>query len=130
MDALSQTDPLVRELTTHRTPGNQINEDVRVAVVDAPGAGGASHCYQITPAEGPVCTINFQNGTVEQTGVNGVTQEALLAVVLDRLQSFQKGPFGCIENATALLYVVNALDALHARTQNRVRRGVEGKLEK
>lgn len=119
-----------RELKIHQTPGNPVNDALRILVVDPPGVGGANHCYQIQPDDGPMCTINFQNGTIPEHGVNGVTQEALLAVVIDRLRSFQKGPFGCIENAAALLYCVNALDALHARTQDRVRRGVEGKIEK
>jgi hypothetical protein len=33
----------------------------------------------------------FQNGPIAEVGVNGVTHEVLLAIVADRLRSFQKG---------------------------------------
>jgi len=31
------------------------------------------------------CGIAFQNGPIKEFGVNGITQEALLAIVIDRL---------------------------------------------
>jgi hypothetical protein len=70
--------------------------------------------------------ILFQNGLIPEAGQNGVTQEALLAIVIDRLRSFQLGPFPCRENAIALTKCEEALMWLQKRTANRVRRGVEG----
>jgi hypothetical protein len=70
--------------------------------------------------------IRFQNGPINEHGVNGISQEALLAVVIDRLRSFQAGPYACRENATALTKCEEALMWLKLRTQRRIDRGVEG----
>jgi hypothetical protein len=70
--------------------------------------------------------VRFQNGPIKENGINGVTQEVLLAIVIDRLRSFQAGEFVCRENAVALTLVETALMWLHKRTHDRMRRGVEG----
>jgi hypothetical protein len=57
----------------------------------------------------------------------GVTNEALLAVVIDRLEGFQRGEFPCPENALALSGCRLALDSLQKRTRDRLTRGVENK---
>jgi hypothetical protein len=70
--------------------------------------------------------VLFQNGPINEVGVNGVTQEVLLSIVADRLRSFQSGPFSCRENAIALTKIEEALHWLQQRTLARMRRGVEG----
>lgn len=109
---------------------------VEVMVLDEPGAGGACHRYGVR--WGPVkeiaphavvidgVMISFQNGPIKEDGINGVTQEALLAIVIDRLRSFQAGPFACRENALALTKCQEALMWLQTRTRDRLARGVEG----
>lgn len=125
----------MREITSHIV--NPVNDKIKISVLDEPGAGGANHHYMITTpdwtrapdgsnAKG-VWDINFQNGAIVEHGVNGVTQEALLAIVADRLDSFQNGPFACRENEVALEKVQEAIEALHSRTKARMARGVEGK---
>jgi hypothetical protein len=117
----------MRQITDH--VGNPVNDKLTVTAVDGPGPGGASHLYQISGPPGAMMgklAINFQHGPIAEVGINGVTQEALLAVVIDRLQSFQKGAFACYENQSALMHCRAALDVLHARTRDRVARGVEG----
>lgn len=107
-------------------------EDVRVTVLDEPGAGGGHHHYKIghpgTAADGQGWSqhIMFQNGPIPEAGVNGVTHEALLAVLIDRLRCFQAGPFACRQNALALTKLEEGLMWLHARTHERAMRGVEG----
>jgi hypothetical protein len=71
-------------------------------------------------------TILFQNGPIPEKGVNGITQEVLLAIVADRLMSFQAGPFASKYNAKALDHVLLAQEALLQRTRDRMSRGVEG----
>ena len=46
--------------------------------------------------------------------------------MIDRLRSFQAGPFPSDENSIALIHCGVALDALKSRTRNRLARGVEG----
>jgi hypothetical protein len=110
---------------------NPANDRLDVVVADEPGHGGASHVYEIqhvdTANVPPVLTINFQNGPIGEHGINGVTQEILLAIVIDRLRSFQAGPFSSRENALALTKCEEALHWLQQRTLDRMRRGVEGK---
>ena len=130
----------MRELTEHKV--NPANDRIYILVTDEPGAGGAHHRYEIggfdvsnnpsfqdfegyTAREGKM-TVLFQNGPIPEAGVNGITQEVLLAIVADRLRSFQAGPYACIENQNALEHVEAAMEALLARTRKRMARGVEG----
>lgn len=130
----------MRTLTDHQVNG--CNEQLRIDVMDGPGPGGASHCYRITGFDSttnPSCPwrklhgaggrhahVLFQHGPVGQAGVNGVTQEALLAILIDRLRGFQAGDHACDENRAALEHLEAARDVLHQRTRRRGARGVEG----
>lgn len=125
---------------------NPANDKLTVTVTDEPGAGGANHLYMIegfdtaTNASDPFVarhgspskhtTILFQNGPINEAGVNGITQEVLLSIVADRLRSFQAGPFACRENALALTKIEEAQHWLQQRTLARIRRGVEGTHQK
>jgi hypothetical protein len=118
----------MRTITSHIV--NPVNDKLEIRVLDAPGAGGANHEYRIVTVDQRVPQhwhLSFQNGPIAEFGVNGVTQEALLAIVADRLDSFQNGPFACLENEIALEKVHEAMEALHSRTRLRMARGVEGK---
>jgi hypothetical protein len=128
---------MIRELTGHKV--NPANDVLLVAATDAPDAGGAHHRYAIfgfdntknaskfTVDEPTAHTVVlFQNGPINEVGVNGVTHEALLAIVIDRLQCFQAGPFACRENALALTNLEQAQMWLQKRTRDRMARGVEG----
>lgn len=122
----------MREITTHQV--NDCNAAIKLTVLDEPGSGGANHHYRMEfddPKFGPdplsmhqTRELYFQNGPIKEVGTNGITQEVLLAIVADRLQSFQKGPYACRENALA--QIVEAIHWLHHRTAQRVSRGVEG----
>lgn len=122
-----------REITSHKVNG--LNEALMVSVLDEPGEGGACHIYRIDDETGdaedfPVAEICFQNGPINEAGVNGISQEALLAIVEDRLKSFQAGPYACRENAIALTKIQEAMHWLHHRTRERMQRGVEGTSQK
>lgn len=70
--------------------------------------------------------IGFQNGPIKEEGYNGISQEALFAVIIDRLEGFQSGKFACRENAVALTHTETALLWLAKRTMDRLARSVEG----
>lgn len=129
--------PYLRTLTDHIT--NPVNDKLTITVTDTPGAGGANHRYEIAGFDTSKnrskesveptsyrSVILFQNGPIPENGVNGFTQEVLLAIVIDRLRSFQKGAYACVENAGALGHVEAALARLKDRTLARMERGVEG----
>jgi len=119
----------MRHLTDHIS--NPVNDRITIDVVDEPGAGGASHeyclSYQRKDGEGTYFTVlRFQNGGIAERGVTGITNEAVLAVLIDRLAGFQAGPFPSDTNASALEHCRQALMALQERTRERLARGVEG----
>jgi hypothetical protein len=125
----------MRNIEDHKV--NPLNDTLTITAMDEPGSGGANHLYQVFGMnttknlsrrdEGQVhAEILFQNGPIPEFGVNGVTQEVLLAIVADRLRSFQKGPFACKANACALTHIEEAMHWLQQRTLERMRRGVEG----
>lgn len=130
----------MRELTSHKV--NELNERLKVEAVDEPGPGGASHQYRISDESIRVVDIFFQNGPIirnpsdddlapgDAVGINGISNESLLAIVEDRLKGFNAGPYSCRENAIALTHVQDAMHWLHHRTRERMARGVEGTLEK
>ena len=103
-----------------------------VTRVGAPTAGGAFACYAVRAAADPTARhplgdVAFQFDTIPTVGVQGWTNKALLAVILDRLRCFQASPYQCVENAEAILHVVEAIAALERRTVDRRARGVEGR---
>lgn len=118
----------MRELTDHIVSGDQAVQ-LAIRVMDEPGAAGANHRYEVGGFSKPLA-IFFQNGPIKEAGVNGITQEALLTIVIDRLRSFQEGPFRCRENAIALTHCEEALMWLQRRTMERIRRGIEGTTQK
>ena len=124
----------MRFIDTHRT-GSALNELLRVQVIDNPSMpdkGGASHMYNVVGENDLVTAfVHFQEGALkEKDSKHGCSDEALIAIVLDRLLCFQGGHFSCEENEEAIHHLCSALDWLRKRSQDRVARGVEGKHEK
>lgn len=121
----------MRKLTDHKLNG--LNDALEITVLDEPGQGGACHKYEIdqvggAPESGGSKTlISFQNGPIQEAGVNGISGEALMTVVIDRLRGFQSGQYACRENALALTALEESLMWLQKRTRDRMARGVEGK---
>lgn len=127
----------MRALTDHIVSGDQAVQ-LSITVTDEPGAGGANHRYHIDWLNDQTwlneqpnsLDIHFQEGPIKGSGVNGITQEALLAIIIDRLRSFQAGPFACEDNQIALEFCQSAMEALQRRTRLRIARGVEGTNQK
>ena len=69
-------------------------------------------------------TVHFQEGPMLDYSLNGVFNEDLLAMVLCRLEHFQKSEFSCRENAVAITKIEEALMWLGKRTKDRELRGV------
>lgn len=83
------------------------------------------HYYQVLARE-KTLTVDFQRGGVADNGVNGVTNEALLAILIHRTK-FLDSKFGCDENKRAIQHMEEALCNLEVRSARRIVRGVEGK---
>jgi hypothetical protein len=124
----------MREINSHKVNG--LNEKIKIEAIDEKGEGGANHHYlvqwgEIDNIEGwtiqkEYLEIIFQKGPIKENGVKGVSNEAILAIVIDRLEGFQSGNFACEENKEALEYLSRAMRVLQRRTLERMNRGVEG----
>ena len=104
----------------------------KVFAVDEKGFN-ANYEYEVQAAEdyqdgqcSTLTIVRFQKGPIKENGVNGCMDEDLIAMVIDRLESFQDSPFKCRENAMAITKLEEALLWLRKRTMDREARGVEG----
>jgi hypothetical protein len=112
----------MRELTLHKV--NECNSALTITADERDANGGCSH-YNIIgdKVDNP---LDFQNGPIKEVGTNGITHEALLAILIDRLEGSQSGPYKCEENGFALVHLKDAFAYLKLRTVKRELRGVEG----
>lgn len=117
---------MTRELTDHKV--NPANDTLTVNVLDEPGQGNACHEYEISGGNARTTRLSFQNGPlgVDGSGVNGITHEALLSILCDRLRGFQSGPYACKANACALTHLEEAMHWLQQRRRDQMLWGVEG----
>lgn len=113
---------MVRELDSHKT--NECNRTIEILADALDPISGASHVYEVAVPGGQRLDLEFS-----RVGQVGVTHEALLAILIDRLECFQAGKFANDYNATALDHLRAARAALLARTAEREARGVEGRHE-
>lgn len=126
----------MRKINDHKVNG--LNEAIEITAGE-PGPGGASTYYEIyvpdsvppTPGTTIHVGLSFQSQPIASPAdYNGITNEALLAIIIDRMRGFQGGPFASRDGAIALTHLEDALLRLQRRTRERMARGVEGKLEK
>jgi hypothetical protein len=117
----------MREIQTHQI--GALNKALRLEAIDATSEGGAPTMYTVFWKDLIGRTrkrdIIFQEGLFSRDGINGMTNEVLLAIVRDRLECFQLGPFPCEENVRALNFVTEAMYWLGVRTKDRISRAVE-----
>lgn len=72
---------------------------------------------------------NKDGDKILSTVSDGTTNEEVLAVLIDRM-NYLNSKFPCRENAIAITHLDTALLWLEKRTNDRIKRGVEGKHEK
>lgn len=111
----------LREIKTHHV--NVCNEALCLSTDDR------GTYYVALSSDEADFSMTYHQGEVNKiSDVNGITNELLLAIVIDRLETFQRGEYACPENEHALGNLRFALDHLRRRTKEREARGVEGKL--
>ena len=115
----------MRDITEHQNPEIWVDAD------EPHPDNGASHKYDFSyhphnESFREVQSIRFQRGPVKDNGINGITNEVLLAILIDRYRGLQSGKYPCRENAITLTKLEEALMWQHKRTADRKTRGVEG----
>lgn len=102
------------------------NSKILVCAHGEPGNGGAHTRYTICLPGGEVTDLIFQQGD-PNVEINGITGEALLAVLIDRYDAFANGPFADHNTTMALVHLRSAMQYLFDRTESRISRNVIGK---
>lgn len=126
-------------LRTHHT--NEANKAIVVFTDERdPACGNMSHVYDVQIYSHPVRMeahedaptlvqshkLTFQHGPIKKVGVNGLTNEVFLAILIDRTEGAQEGTHKNDFNARALEHLRAALAEFEARTKERTARAVEG----
>lgn len=148
--------PLPRLVTDHQING--LNDAITIEPRGPVGPGGAHTQYVFLLRPNPqhpatrALFIDFQTKAINgPDDFDGFTNEAFLAMLIDRIKGFQGMPpvhpmppgtppgiegarlapnrpqFQCRENAIALTHLEEALHWLQHRSRDRERRGVDGK---
>lgn len=78
------------------------------------------------PAFRKYINITFQNGPIEEVGINGAGIEDVIDLLIERLRGFNEGDMRCRENSLAVTALEEARNWLTLRTINRIQQGVEG----
>ena len=101
------------------------------------GPCGAYHTYIVArakrePGKNPIIAlVKFQKGPRNDPGARtGVLDCDLIEIVRDRLKAFQEGEFSTAENEAAIFHLEQALQWMNRRVEDRIERGVLGKMEK
>ena len=93
----------------------------------------APHQFKVVSAEDEsqvLGVVHFQEGAIKEHGINGVMNEDLIHMAIERLQCFQASEFACRENAMAITKLEEAILWLRKRTMGRDKRGVLGTHQK
>ena len=118
----------IRSIKHHEV--DKLNERIQLVAMDEPGSGGANHHYLIYIEGRPVTELRFQKGPLKKAGYNGISNKALLSILIDRMEGFINGPYPSEETEQAHIHLMRAMEALHSRTRERISRGVEGTHQK
>lgn len=97
-------------------------------LVRGPKENEEGHTYTVENVEDrrPLTAVSFQRGPIKEYGVNGIHNEDLLLILIDRLERFQNTEYACDENDEAIKHLYLAVKALRERTNKRRERGVLG----
>ena len=111
----------IEMIDSHHVKGYAFNIDIKAVPVERYGI--PTYTYSLVkeyigkPGYQFIKDLNFQTGDPGVYGVNGVTNEALLAIMIHRLQGFQNNSStNCSENQEAINHMELAMEALYSRT--------------
>jgi hypothetical protein len=130
----SKVGPIIMRTITHHHDGHGLNESILITADDL-GPGGASHHYEFVMNPSGNFSVfagglQFQKGARNVEGSTpGVTEAAVLAVLIDRLEGFQAGPYACAENDEQLEHLRAALALTKARADRRAAAGTLGTMQ-
>lgn len=105
----------------------ELNSHYTITALGEPRQDGSVSRYSVSAHGTATQHIEFHAGPHnEGATIRGLSNEVLLAIVLDRMQAWQSGPFRCPENAESAHHIERALAAVRRRALARHGRGVLG----
>ena len=80
-----------------------------------------NHVFEVrrTFDDALVSRVNFHSGSFSVNTINGLLNEDLMIMLIDRLESFQKSKLKCRENEAALQHLYEALFWMNQRQINK-----------
>lgn len=110
-------------LTLHHTEDTVMN--LNVTAIPIVRYGIPSFKYTVSVPYGKkddeyqfIKELVFHVGNPAKYGINGLTNETLMAIMIHRLTGFQENPISnCIENQDAIDHLSKALEAMQKRTR-------------
>ena len=124
-----------REITTHK--GGLLNDQLTIIAPPLEKTNDlGDHLYGVLYDRYPgqpcspkgQCQILFHAGNPKDE-IRGISNEALMAILIDRYESFQRGPFAHHINEHTIAMLKCAMVLQQERTHERSMRCVEGKQE-
>jgi hypothetical protein len=110
--------------------GLVLNWNSHIVFEEPEGAGSPCHFKIKRNKDGSLIqNIDFQDGSLKDNGINGISNEDLINIVLFRLKYFQKGKHSCRENASAIDKLEEAQMWLLKRTIEKESRKAEWSLK-
>lgn len=119
-----------RNVPPYHHDGYQLNDGLEILSADVQ-KGGAPDDYWVVGNGAVDQTITFQHGPRGVEGsVDGLTHEVLLAILIDRCEGFDQGPYPHPENTACLVHLRAAMACCKRRVSERAARNVLGLYEK
>lgn len=100
---------IFRKITEHQV--DPVNDQIRIQAVVASEDQEIPNSYWLSYDGSSVC-LSFHHDESQLKDTNGITEQALLVVLADRLRCRQESKHTCEADAIALLCVERALKAL------------------
>ncbi len=131
---LSQNNPAVcRIITSHKVEGKDHSNLEDIYVLPPPpdllAHNEPSRHYEIALRGGlspQRILIPFQQGHVREVGINGCSSSALVAILIDHLESLNVGDHKNADTDEAIAHLRAAQESIQRRSKARIARGVEG----
>lgn len=118
--------------TTKHHDGFGLAESITIRMSAKDDAAGNGRHLFIAEIDGvEVASAQFQHGPRKMPGSTpGIIDSVLLAILIERYDAFQSGPYHCPENDSILSHLNHAMELTKARARERNSRDVLGTYER
>jgi len=112
----------IKNMTMTKITNPEYDESLTYLVaVEKDDGNPTHHDFQVKRSSDNIVLgkVHFQQGAMDEKGPNGILNEDLLMMIIDRVESFQSSKLKCRENENALQHLYEALFWLNLRNSRR-----------